>query len=159
MKDVKDRRFWLLKTEPSAFSIDDLRREKTTPWTGVRNYRARNFMRDDMRTGDLCFLYHSNAGDETGIAGIAKVASSPYPDPTQFEKSSHYFDETSTKENPRWQLVDVAFVKRFAEVIPLAALKADPQLEGMMLLQKGSRLSVQPVSEKHFHYIVNELAA
>jgi len=149
--------YWLLKSEPTSYSIDHLKRDKKTPWTGVRNYRARNFMRDDMQKGDLCLFYHSNA-DEIGIAGVATVASAPYADPTQFEKASHYFDEGSTKESPRWQLVDIAFVRKFSRVIPLIELKADPALAGMMVTEKGSRLSVQPVSQKHFQHIVDDLA-
>lgn len=154
---MAESRYWLLKTEPTGYSIDDLKRDKKTAWTGIRNYRARNFMRDDMQVGDLCLFYHSNA-DETGIAGIAQVASAPYADPTQFDKQSHYFDETSTKAAPRWQLVDVAFVKKFAHIISLAELKADPALSGMMVRERGARLSIQPVSEKHFRYICDALA-
>ena len=149
---MAERRYWLLKSEPTSYSIDHLKRDKKTPWTGVRNYRARNFMRDDMQVGDLCLFYHSSA-DEIGVAGIAKVASKPYADPTQFEKGSHYYDEASTKENPRWQLVDIEFAERFPHVLSLAEIKADDALEGMMVRERGARLSIQPVSEKHFQHI------
>ena len=152
-----EHRYWLLKSEPESYSIDDLKRDKQTPWTGVRNYRARNFMRDDMQVRDLCLFYHSNT-EETGVAGIAKVVGKAYADPTQFDKKSPYFDEVSTKENPRWQLVDIAFVKKLPRIVSLAEMKADPALSGMMLLERGSRLSVQPVSERHFRYIVDTLA-
>jgi predicted RNA-binding protein with PUA-like domain len=152
---MKNRQYWLLKSEGSAYSIDDLRRDTKTAWTGVRNYQARNFLKA-MHAGDLCLYYHS--GTEPAVCGIARVVSEPYPDPTQFEKGGHYFDEKSTKENPRWTLVDVAFVKKFKEPISLAEIKNDPALEGM-LLRAATRLSVQPVSEKHYLHIAEKLAA
>ena len=143
--------YWLLKTEPQAFSIDDLGKSKKEAWTGVRNFAARNFMRDQMHVGDLCFIYHS--GDEKVITGLGKVASKPYADPTQFDKKSHSFEPRSTKENPVWHLVDIAFVKKLARPITLAEIKNDPHLSGMALI-KLPRLSVQPVSEKQFEYIL-----
>lgn len=142
-------RFWVMKSEPDVFSIDDLKREKTTGWDGVRNYQARNSMRDDMQLGDLVLYYHSNA-EPSGVAGVAKVVGLAVPDPTQFDKKSEYFDASSTKAAPTWLMVTVGFVEKFGEVVPLAALKADRALEGMPLLQKGQRLSVLPTSKAHF---------
>lgn len=146
-----ERHYWLLKSEADGYSIDDLKRDKKTAWTGIRNYQARNFMRDNMQVGDLCLFYHSNS-DPTGVVGIAKVASKPYPDPTQFDKSHYYFDPKSKKESPTWMLVDIAFVKKFKHCVTLAEIKADPELEGMMVRARA-RLSIQPVSEKHYTYI------
>lgn len=154
---AEQKRYWLIKSEPDTFSIEDLKRDKKAPWDGVRNYQARNFMRDEMQVGDLCLFYHSSA-NPPGIAGIAKVASKAYPDFTQFERKSPYFDPKSTQEEPRWFLVDMAFVKKFKELIPLNALKADPKLDGMLVRKPGVRLSIQPVSEKHFRYIAERLA-
>ena len=145
--------YWLLKTEPSAYSIDDLKRDKRTAWTGVRNYQARNFMQQ-MHKGDLCFFYHS--GNEKSITGVAKVVGEAHADETQFDKKSHYFEPKATKEKPMWFCVDVAFDEKFENPISLGVIKADRALEGMVL-RAPSRLSVQPVSEKHFHYIVKEL--
>ncbi|MEI6179092.1 MAG: EVE domain-containing protein, partial [Verrucomicrobiota bacterium] len=120
-------RHWLIKSEPEVFSIDDLARAGREPWSGVRNYQARNFMWKEMRPGDLALFYHSNA-QPPGIAGIAKVAGLPYPDATQFDTASEYFDPKASAGNPRWWLVDFDFVGRFAEILPLTALKADPLL-------------------------------
>ncbi len=145
---------WLMKSEPDTFSIDDLERVGQEPWDGVRNYQARNFMRDDMRVGDKVFFYHSNC-DVPGIVGIARVASKPYPDPSQFDPRSHYFDARSSRDNPRWMLVDVAFVRRLKRTIALAELKEDPALEGMPLVRKGNRLSVMPVEAAHFKHILS----
>ncbi len=142
-------RHWLIKSEPDVFSIDDLRRVKREPWNGVRNYQARNYMRDDMKPGDLALFYHSNA-TPPGVAGIAKVASSPYPDATQFDPQSEYFDPKATPENPRWMLVDFEFAAKFPTPVPLQRMKEDPALEGMLVLQKGTRLSITPVEAKHF---------
>ena len=141
------KRYWLMKSEPDDFSIDDLERVGTEPWTGVRNYQARNFMRDSMQVGDQVFFYHSNA-KVPGIYGIAQVASTPYPDPTQFEKKSKYFDPKATREEPRWFLVDVGFVRKLREPIPLATIRTrSEQLgEDFALIRKGARLSVLPVS-------------
>ena len=139
---------WLMKTEPDAFSIDNLKKVGTEPWTGVRNYQARNFMRQ-MEVGDLVFFYHSSTA-VPGIAGLAKVASAPYPDPTQFDRKSHYFDPKATREQPRWDLVDVKFEKKFRNVLALTTLKEnEDRLEGLVVLQRGSRLSVQPVTAPH----------
>lgn len=146
-------RFWLMKSEPDVFSIDDLARERTTGWEGVRNYEARNTMRDLMKPDDPVLFYHSNA-KPSGIAGLAKIDGLPIPDPTQFDRRSPYFDPASTPAAPRWQMVRVAFVQRFDEVLPLERLKAHKPLAGMALLQKGQRLSVQPVLPKHFRAVL-----
>lgn len=141
--------FWLMKSEPDVFSIDDLERDKKTGWEGVRNYQARNFMRDEMKPGDLVLFYHSNA-EPSGVAGVAKVAGPAVVDPTQFDKKSEYYDAASKPGAPTWLMATVGFVEKFARVVPLAELKAEKALAGMALLQKGQRLSVQPVSKVHF---------
>jgi predicted RNA-binding protein with PUA-like domain len=139
------KQYWLMKTEPDTFSIDHLAKAGTEPWSGVRNYQARNFMRQ-MHVGDGVFIYHSSTA-VPGIAGLAQVATEAYPDPTQFQKKSEYFDPKSTREAPRWSLVDVRFVRKLARVIPLEEIRdiAD-RLDSLALLQRGSRLSVSPVS-------------
>ncbi|MBL8921115.1 MAG: EVE domain-containing protein [Myxococcaceae bacterium] len=143
-----------MKSEPDVFSIDDLKRAKTTGWEGVRNYQARNFMRDEMKPGDLVLFYHSNA-EPSGVAGVAKVAGPPIPDPTQFDKKSEYYDASSKPVAPTWLMVTVSFVEAFDAVVPLATLKAEKALAGMALLQKGQRLSVQPVSRAHFAKVLS----
>lgn len=149
---AKKKQYWLIKSEPDVYGIEDLERDGKTPWDGVRNYQSRNTMRDDMKKGDLAFYYHS--GTKTpGIVGVARVASDAYADPTQFDENGKYFDPKATEEEPRWQLVDFEFVARFDEILPLQDLKDDPKLEGMPLLQRGQRLSVQPVDPKHFKHI------
>ena len=149
-------RYWLMKSEPSVYSIDDLLRDGKTMWDGVRNYQARNFMRDQMKVGDQVFFYHSNA-EPSGIAGIAKVAGQSYPDPTAFDKKDVHFDPKSKKDSPTWYLVDLVFFKKFKKCLSLEELKKMKSLEGMLLLQKGSRLSVQPVSEKHWQTILENI--
>lgn len=144
---------WLMKSEPETFSIDDLKRNKQEPWDGVRNYQARNFMRDGMRPGDKVFFYHSNCA-VPGIVGIAQVATDAYPDPTQFDPNSDYFDSASTRDKPRWMLVDVKFIKKLKRTISLEELKNDPVLDGMPLVRKGNRLSVMPVDAAHWKYIL-----
>jgi predicted RNA-binding protein with PUA-like domain len=144
---------WLMKSEPDAFSIDDLKRKKREAWDGVRNYQARNFMRDGMRPGDQVFFYHSNC-TVPGIAGIAEVATDAYPDPSQFDPKSKYFDPGSSRDNPRWMLVDVKFVKKLKRTISLDEMKSDPALDGMALLRKGNRLSVMPVEATHWRHIL-----
>lgn len=146
-------KYWLMKCEPDLFSIEDLRKKKKTDWDGVRNYQARNYMRDDMKKGDLVFFYHSNA-EPTGIAGIAKISRESHPDLTQFDKKSDYYDPKATKEKPIWFLVEVEFVEAFSEVITLERLRAEKALAKMALLQKGSRLSVQPVSEAEWKAVL-----
>lgn len=145
---------WLMKTEPGCFSIDDLASApgKTTMWDGVRNYQARNFMRDAMRVGDPVLFYHSVTNP--GIAGIAEVASDAYPDPTQWDPENEHFDPRSPADKPRWFLVDVRLVRRFTEVLPLTVLRARPELAGMELLRKGSRLSVQPVRPEEYEAVL-----
>ena len=151
----KPKRYWLMKSEPDDFSIDDLEQVGTEPWTGVRNYQARNFMRDSMQVGDQVFFYHSNT-KVPGIYGIAEVASTPYPDPTQFEKKSKYFDPKATREEPRWFLVDVGFVRRLREPISLATIRTrSEQLgEDFALIRKGARLSVLPVSASQWKILL-----
>lgn len=150
---AKRRRYWLLKSEPESYGIDDLERDGSTYWDGVRNYQARNFMRDDMKVGDGVLYYHSNA-KPPGIVGIARVSREGYPDPSQFDEKSHYYDAKSSEENPRWIVVDIEFVAKLDETLSLPALKEDPKLEGLPLLQKGQRLSVQPVEAKHWRHIL-----
>jgi predicted RNA-binding protein with PUA-like domain len=145
--------YWLMKSEPDAFSIDDLKRVKTEPWTGVRNYQARNFMRDGMKPGDGVLFYHSSC-EEPGVVGIAEVASDAYPDPTQFERKSDYYDEKSTREQPRWMLVDVTFKRKLKRTISLNELKEQPRLDGFALLQRGNRLSVLPVTKAQWDAIL-----
>jgi predicted RNA-binding protein with PUA-like domain len=145
--------YWLMKSEPDAFSIDDLKQKKREAWDGVRNYQARNFMRDGMRVGDGVFFYHSNCA-EPGVVGVAEVASDAYPDPSQFDPKSKYFDPGSSRDNPRWMLVDVKFVRKLKRTITLDELKNDPKLEGMPLLRKGNRLSVMPVDAAHWRYLL-----
>ena len=147
-------RYWLMKSEPDTFSIDDLARVGTEPWTGVRNYLARNYMRDEMRVGDGVLFYHSSCA-EPGVAGLAQVASEAYPDPTQFDRKSDYHDPKSTREQPRWQLVDITFTRKLARTITLAELKADPRLDGFALLQRGNRLSILPVTKAQWNRILS----
>ena len=150
--------FWLMKSEPEEFSIDDLIRAKnqTTPWFGVRNYQARNYMRDDMALGDRAFFYHSSC-PEPGIAGIVQVARAAYPDTTPFDAKSPYYDAKSTRAAPRWMHVDVKLVKKI-RLIPLAELHATRGLEDMVTLRKGNRLSITPVTPAEWK-IVEKLAA
>ncbi|MDR5792319.1 EVE domain-containing protein [Caballeronia sp. LZ008] len=150
-------RYWLMKSEPDEASIDHLAQapKKTLPWTGVRNYQARNFMRDQMQIGDGVLFYHSSC-PEPGIAGIAKVCSTAYPDPTQFDPKSDYYDPKSTQETPRWMLVDVKFVKK-TPLISLAALREHPELADMQVLARGNRLSITPVTEAQWRFITEHL--
>ena len=146
-------RYWLVKTEPDEFSIDDLARKKVEPWTGVRNYQARNFMRDGMQVGDGVLFYHSSC-EVPGIAGIAEVGSAAYPDPTQFDRRSDYYDAASKREDPRWYLVDVKFKRKLKRVIPLTELKDRRELEGFALTARGNRLSVLPVTKAQWDFIL-----
>ena len=145
--------YWLMKSEPDAYSIDDLERDKREPWDGIRNYQARNMMRDDMKVGDKVFFYHSNC-KEPGVVGIMKVASKPYPDPTQFDPDSNYYDAKSNPDEPRWILVDVAFVRKTKRTVTLQEIKGHPGLDDMILTRKGNRLSVMPVSQEHWDIIL-----
>lgn len=143
---------WLVKTEPDVFSIDDFARARVTDWNGVRNYQARNFLMS-MEEGDDVLIYHSNA-EPPGVVGLATVHAKASPDKTQFDPSSEYFDSKASAANPRWFCPDLKFVRKFARQIPLDELRRTRALEGLTLLQKGSRLSVIPVSDKHFDTIV-----
>jgi predicted RNA-binding protein with PUA-like domain len=142
---ARAKSYWLMKSEPSVYSIDDLARDGSTAWTGVRNYQARNYMRDQMKVGDGVLFYHSSS-DPTGVAGLAEVSKAASPDPTAFDRKDDHFDPKSRPDQPTWYLVDVRFVKKLPEVVTLAALKANPALADMMVTRPGSRLSVQPVS-------------
>ncbi|MBS0444245.1 MAG: EVE domain-containing protein [Proteobacteria bacterium] len=146
--------YWLMKSEPEECSIDDLAAapQQTVPWFGVRNYQARNFMRDEMRIGDGVLFYHSSCA-EPGVAGLAEVCSAPYPDATQFDPASPYFDAKSARENPRWLLVDVK-LRRKTALLPLKRMRELPQLRGMRLLQPGNRLSITPVSEAEWQAVL-----
>jgi predicted RNA-binding protein with PUA-like domain len=142
-------RYWLMKCEPAAYTIDDLARDRRTGWEGVRNYQARNFMRDDMQEGDSVLFYASNA-DPSGVTGLARIARAGYPDPFALKKGHKYYDPASTPATPIWYAVDIEFVERFPKVVPLETLKKTRGLEEMMVIRKGSRLSVQPVARAEF---------
>lgn len=144
--------YWLMKSEPDVFSIDQLHKDKTTLWEGVRNYQARNFMMKDMQIGDWVLFYHSNA-QPSGVAGLAKVSKLAAPDKTQFDKKSEYFDEKATKEKPIWFCVEVEYVEKFKHLVSLNELRENEKLADMLVLQKGSRLSIQPVNKKHFDIV------
>ena len=148
------RKFWLLKTEPDSFSFDDLLAapKKTAGWDGVRNYQARNFLRDDFAKGDGLLIYHSNVG--MAVVGEAEVARAGYPDPTQFEKGHHHFDPDANPAEPRWFQVDVRAVRKLKHAVTLERMKVAKDLEGLPLIRKGQRLSVQPVSAEHFARIL-----
>lgn len=146
---MAERRYWLLKSEPDVYGLDALQRDGSTMWDGVRNYQARNFMRDDMKVGDGVLYYHSNA-KPPGVVGVARICKEGYPDPTQFDADNKYYDPKSTAENPRWILVDVEYVGHFDGIVPLDVLKAEDDLDGMLVIRKGQRLSVQPVEPHHF---------
>jgi predicted RNA-binding protein with PUA-like domain len=150
-------RYWLMKSEPDEFSIDDLASapNRSTAWFGVRNYQARNFMRDQMQIGDLAFFYHSSCR-EPGIAGIVRVSKLAYPDASQFDRKSPYYDKQSKREAPRWLNVDVAFVKK-TKLVPLAELRIQPALAKMRVLQRANRLSITPVDPKEWTYITEKM--
>ena len=143
---------WLFKSEPDTFSLADLQRVGREPWSGVRNYQARNFMMRDTRDGDPILFYHSNT-QPPGIAGLAEVAGEPYPDPTQWDPASEYFDPKSPPDQPRWWLVDVRFVAEFPNFVTLDTLRSTPALESLATLRKGNRLSITPVAPDHFRII------
>lgn len=149
--------YWLIKSEGDCYSIDDLKRDKKADWTGIRNYQSRNFMTRDMKVGDQVLYYHSGGSIKkpAGVYGIAKVASKAHPDPTQLNKKGEYYDPKATKEKPIWYCVDIAYVKKLKEPITLSELKIDPALDGMLVRARGSRLSIQPVSKKHFEHITS----
>lgn len=148
------KKFWLMKSEPDVFSFSDLknRPKQTEPWNGVRNYQARNFMRDEMNPGDLILFYHSSC-EVPGVYGLARVSSQAYPDETQFNKKSEYFDPKATRENPRWFLVDVTFEADLKTPVTLERMRSEKKLSEMRLLQKGNRLSILPVTLEEFELI------
>lgn len=152
---ARARRYWLLKCEPGAYAIEDLERDGVASWEGVRNFQARNLLRDDLKVGDGVLFYASNA-DPSGVTGLAEVARAGYPDPFAFAAGHRYFDPKSDPASPTWYMVDVRFVERFPEIVPLETLKETPGLAAMVVVQKGSRLSVQPVTRKE-HDIVARL--
>ena len=149
-------KYWLLKSEPDVFSLEDLKNcpNQTEPWDGIRNYQARNLMRDEMKVGDQAFFYHSRQA-EPAIVGTVRVVREAYPDHTSWDPSSKYFDEKSSAENPRWLMVDVQFESEFSLPITLKALRNIPELKKMFLLRKGMRLSIQPVTEEEFELILS----
>ena len=150
---ARGKRYWLMKSEPGVYSIADLQRDGTTCWDGVRNYQARNFMRDDMRVGDEVLFYHSNA-QPMGIYGVARVVREGYPDHTAFDPADPHYDPKSDPANPTWMMVDIGYVGTFQEPITLAALKQAPGLEKMLVIQRGSRLSIQPVTSEEWHIVM-----
>jgi predicted RNA-binding protein with PUA-like domain len=151
-------KYWLMKSEPNTFSIDDLEtmKNQTEHWDGIRNYQARNYMRDDMRIGDKAFFYHSNC-DVIGIVGIMEIVRESYPDFTAFDSMSNYFDPKSKIETPRWMMVDVKFVEKFKRTISLNELKEYPQLKDMLVIKRGQRLSIQPVQKNEWDFIIGLL--
>ena len=150
----RPQQFWLMKSEPDTFSIDDLKKRGTEPWSGVRNYQARNFMRDHMKVGDLAFLYHSSC-PEPGVYGVMEIATPAYPDPTQFDRKSPYYDAAATREQPRWHLVDVKYRRHLRQPVLLSALRANEvRLKGCKLFT-AVRLSVMPVSREHWDFILS----
>ncbi|MCL4198008.1 MAG: EVE domain-containing protein [Phycisphaerales bacterium] len=146
------RQCWLVKSEPDCYSIDDLERDQRTFWDGVRNYQARNFMRDQMRAGDGV-LYHHSGADPPGIVGIARISREAYPDHTALDPKADHFDPKASRDNPIWFMVDLEFVEKFPRVVTMKELKERPELEGLPLLQRGQRLSVMSVDPRHFEII------
>lgn len=153
MAKTETRRYWLMKCEPAAYTIDDLERDGRTGWEGVRNFQARNFMRDDMAEGDAVLFYASNA-DPSGVTGLATIARAGYPDPFATRKGHRYFDPGSKADAPTWYTVDIAFSEHFHGTVSLETLKATPGLEKMVVTQKGSRLSIQPVTRAEYDIVV-----
>jgi predicted RNA-binding protein with PUA-like domain len=146
-------KYWLMKCEPAAYTIDDLERDGTTSWEGVRNFQARNFIRDEMKQGDKVLFYASNA-DPSGVTGIAQISGEAYADKFATKKGHKYFDEKATADNPIWYMVDIGFVEKFPGIVSLETLKNTPGLEKMVVTQKGSRLSIQPVTKSEFDIVV-----
>jgi len=147
-------KYWLLKSEPDCYSIDDLKNDNVEQWDGTRNYQVRNMMRDDMAVGDLALFYHSNAGTETGVVGVMKVHSKAYPDLTQFDPKSDHPDPKSDPDNPRWLCIDMKFVQKLPRLVSLQEIKLDPKFFSMPLVKKGNRLSVFPIHKTHFERII-----
>jgi len=153
LEDALAEKYWLIKSEPDVYSIDDLKKDKKTHWDGVRNYQARNFMRDEMKKGDKVIFYHSNS-EPPGAAGICEVVKEGYPDFTAFDPEDNHYDPKSKEDNPTWIMVDVKFIEKFKNLVPLGKIKANPKLKNMKLVQRGNRLSVMPVTKKEFDEIV-----
>ncbi len=151
-KTNREVRYWLMKSEPSCYSIDRLKSEKVGMWDGVRNYQARNMLRDEIKKGDIVLFYHSNE-KPIGIVGEAVVSKEAYPDPTQFNPDAKHYDAKSAHANPRWFAIDIRFKKKYKDIISLSEIKRDPNLNTMVVAKKGCRLSVQPVHRKHYDYI------
>ena len=147
--------YWLMKSEPNDYSIDDLKRDSVEPWDGIRNYQVRNMFRDEMKVGDKAFFYHSSC-KVPAVVGIMKIASKPYPDPTQFDPEAKYYDPKSDPEDPRWLLVDVKFVRKLKRAIPLTELRENAdELDGFRLLRRGNRLSVFQVEKDHWDTVLS----
>lgn len=151
-KSMADTRYWLFKSESAEYSIDDLKRDGRTHWDGVRNYQARNYVRDDMKVGDRVLYYHSNS-DPTGVAGLARICRAAYPDHTALDPTNLHFDARSTKADPIWMMVDIEFNAKFREVVTLDRLRAAKDLDGLLVLKRGQRLSIMPVEPRHFSTI------
>ncbi|VAX23571.1 Protein of unknown function DUF55 [hydrothermal vent metagenome] len=147
------KKYWLVKSEPNAYSIDDLVKDKRTYWDGVRNYQARNFMRDDMKKGDPVLFYHSNA-EPTAVVGVCEVVKEGYPDFTAFDPEAKHFDPKSKEDNPTWMMVDIKLIKKFKRPVTLREIKEHPKLQNMRLVQRGNRLSVMPIEKKEFDLIL-----
>ena len=149
------KKYWLVKSEPGTFSIDDLAKSKnkTTCWDGVRNYQARNFIRDEMKKGDGVLFYHSNS-DPLAVVGYCEIVKEAYPDHTQFKKANAHYDPKAKKENPAWFMVDIKFVEKFKKPVTLQELKENPKLKNMRLIQRGNRLSVMPVTKEEFDEVL-----
>lgn len=148
-------KYWLMKNEVSDYSIDDLKKDKRTDWTGVRNYQARNFMRDEMSDGDLAFFYHSNA-NPSGVAGIMKIKGPAKPDQTQFDKKSKYYDPKATQDNPRWMLREVEFLEKLPRLVSIQEIRQIKECKNMLILRPGSRLSITPVTASEWKAIIKE---
>lgn len=155
IKTMSTHNYWLMKSEPHSFSIDDLQRERITTWEGIRNYQARNMLRDEIQVDDLVFFYHSNCA-EPGIVGIMKIIRAGYPDKNALNPTYSYYDPKSTADNLRWYCVDVKFIEKFPQIISLKSLKQYPQLINMPLLKKGNRLSIMPVTDEQWHFILTQ---
>lgn len=152
---AKTVHYWLMKSEPSAYSIDDLRRDRMTSWDGVRNYQVRNFLRDQMQPGDRALFYHSSTAT-VGVVGEMSVVGKPYPDPTQFDPKSEYYDPRSPSDAPRWFSRSLRYLRTFPRVVTLSELRADPVLRGMRLLKKGNRLSIVPLTKSEYETILKK---
>ena len=150
----RETRYWLMKSEPSELSISDLKQKKKARWDGIRNYQVRNMLRDEMQVGDIALFYHSNA-ESIGVVGIMRILQGSYTDPTQFDPESKYYDPLSQTKNPRWLAVIVQFVSIFNHIVTLTELKLDPTFKNLALVQKGNRLSVMPISARHFEAILD----